>query len=194
MNTPRPAIEPESITPAGFEHFAVRTSNVPAMRDWYVTFLNARVAHENPAVCFVTYDDEHHRVALIHVPNLEPPAPNARGVVHVAYSFKTLRQLLSTYVRLRDQGIVPFRPIHHGPTVSMYYRDPDGNAVELQVDAFSTKEGAIGFMNTAEFAANPIGVMFDPEVLLRDYEAGVPEEVLFRRPSGDAARSMAASG
>ena len=33
-----------------------------------------------------------------------------------------------------------------------------------------------------DFAANPIGVIFDPEQLIRDYEAGVPLDDLVRRP------------
>ena len=56
------------------------------------------------------------------------------------------------------------------PTVSMYYKDPDGNAVELQVDAYPTKELAAGFFDTDAFRQNPIGVPF------------VPEEELLRRP------------
>jgi len=32
--------------------------------------------------------------------------------------------------------------VNHRPTTSMYYRDPDGNRVELQIDNFPTaKEG-----------------------------------------------------
>ena len=34
----------------------------------------------------------------------------------------------------------------------------------------------------APFADNPIGVLFDADKMLADYEAGVPETDLLRRP------------
>jgi hypothetical protein len=103
-----------------------------------------------------------------------------------------MRDLLSTYVRLRDEGILPFRPINHGPTVSMYYHDPDGTGVELQVDAFPTKDAAAAYFDSDAFRDNPIGVLFDPEELVKAFEAGVPEEELMRRPVGKAEGSLAA--
>jgi hypothetical protein len=64
----------------------------------------------------------------------------------------------------------------------MYYRDPDGLRVELQVDNFATMAEANAYFTSRDFAENPIGVIFDPEALIRDYEAGVPFEELVRRP------------
>ena len=191
---PREKVRGETVSPALFAHFVVRTSNLPTMRDWYRTVLNARIVHDDGRLCFMTYDDEHHRLAVINVPGLSKPAADSWGLNHVAYSYTTLRDLLSTYVRLRGQGIVPFRPINHGPTVSLYYHDPDGTGVELQVDAFPTKPEAEAWFGKEEFQENPIGVLFDPEDLLRDFEAGVPEEDLLRRPRGKAAASLAARG
>lgn len=189
---PRAPVTGEAVSPALFAHFVLRTSNFEAMRRWYQTVLNARIVHDNGTLCFMTYDDEHHRVALVDVAGLQKPAADNWGLNHVAYSYRTMRDLLSTYVRLRDQGIVPFRPINHGPTVSMYYHDPDGNGVELQVDAFATKEAAAAYFDSDAFRENPIGVRFDPEDLVKAFEAGVPEEELMRRPTGKAETSIAA--
>ena len=83
--------------------------------------------------------------------------------------------------RLKAEGIVQVRTINHGPTVSMYYKDPDGNQVELQVDAFD-KAGAASYFHSEPFAKNPIGVLFDADRMAADYEAGVPEAELLRRP------------
>lgn len=187
----RGKVQPDAIVPERFAHFVLRTPQLPDMRDWYLTVLNARVVHQNDFICFLTYDEEHHRLALINVAGLEKPASNVLGLNHVAYSYRTLGELLSTYVRLRDAGITPFRPINHGPTVSLYYHDPDGNGVELQVDAYPTKQEAMGFFGSPAFMENPIGVLFDPEELLARYEAGVPEVDLLKRPAGQAAPSMA---
>lgn len=191
---PRDKVMPDAVSPALFAHFVLRTSNLPAMRNWYRTVLNARIVHDDGRLCFMTYDDEHHRLALIDVPKLERPAADSWGLNHLAYSYKSLRDLLSTYVRLREQGIVPFRPINHGPTVSMYYHDPDGTGIELQVDAFPTKQEAEAWFGQDDFKENPIGVLFDPEDLLQAFEAGVPEAELLARPKGHAAASLAARG
>ena len=64
----------------------------------------------------------------------------------------------------------------------MYYRDPDGLRVELQIDTFATMDEAHAYLKGPEFAENPIGVIFDPEQMIRDYEAGRAFDDLVRRP------------
>lgn len=177
-------LDQRPVSPALFAHFVLQTSNLPAMRDWYLTVLNARIVHENPMLCFMTYDEEHHRVALLNLPDLQTRDEKARGVHHVAYTYASLGDLLATYRRLKAKGIEPYWPINHGPTVSMYYHDPDGNSVELQVDVFASKQESAAFFDSAAFRDNPIGVAFDPEDMARQYEAGVPEPDLMRRPAG----------
>ena len=183
VNIPRQPIGPEMVSPSLFAHFVLRSSNRPAMKAWYQTVLAARVVFENDYICFLTYDDEHHRVAIVNVPGLHAADAESWGLAHFAYSYKTLRQLLSTYRRLKAEGILPYRPINHGPTTSLYYRDPDGNNIELQVDNFATKEEAARYFLSDAFKENPIGVAFDPEELIEAYESGVPDEELARRPA-----------
>jgi len=85
-----------------------------------------------------------------------------------------LGDLLSTYVRLREEGILPERTINHGMTTSMYYKDPDGNRIELQVENFDDPQEGLAFMNGPVFEKNPIGVLFDADELVERFEAGVP--------------------
>jgi catechol-2,3-dioxygenase len=180
-DTKRRVLDSTPVSPTLFAHFVLRTSNRTPLRDWYLKVLNARQVFENEYISFISYDDEHHRVAFVQIPDLEKAADKAWGLAHVAYTFADLGQLLSTYRRLKGEGIVPVRTINHGPTVSMYYKDPDGNQVELQVDAFD-KAGAASYFHTEPFAKNPIGVLFDADKMAADYEAGVPEAELLRRP------------
>jgi catechol-2,3-dioxygenase len=170
------------VTPSLFAHFVLRTPDKAALVDWYCAVLAAHPVFENDYISFVTYDDEHHRVAFIQMPGLRKAPDDAWGLAHVAYTFADLGQLLATYRRLKGQGIVPVRTINHGPTVSMYYKDPDGNQVELQVDAFATKAQAASYFHTESFAKNPIGALFDADKMIADYEAGTPEAELLRRP------------
>ena len=175
------------IAPALFAHFVLRSSNMQPMVDWYSTVLNMHVVKRNDFITFLTYDDEHHRLAIVNIPDLHKPDQRSWGLAHVAYTFRTVGELLSTYRRLKKAGIEPYRPIHHGPTLSMYYHDPDGNSVEMQVDCFKTKAETSAYFQTESFTRNPIGVDFDPETLVAAYERGAPESELLRQPDGPMA-------
>ena len=158
----RRTLDTTPVAPSLFAHFVLRSSNMPKMVDWYCTVLDMHVVQRNDFICFMTYDDEHHRLAIVNVEGLHEPDQKAWGLAHVAYTFRDIGQLLSTWRRLKDKGIEPYRPIHHGPTISMYYRDPDGNSVELQVDRFKTKEECSAYFTSDAFRKNPIGVAYDP--------------------------------
>lgn len=172
----------QQISPQKFAHVVLKTANFDAVIAWYATVLQARVAFRNDFIAFLTYDDEHHRVAVINNPGSPAPDAAAAGVHHIAYTYAELGELLSTYRRLKAAGIEPARCINHGPTISMYYRDPDGLRVELQIDVFATMAEAHAYFTGPDFAANPIGIIFDPEELIRDYESGRAYDDLVRRP------------
>lgn len=172
----------QAISPAKFAHFVLRTGQFDKMAEWYATVLAARIAFRDEHLCFLRYDGEHHRVALIHIPGLQPRDPDGTGTDHVAYTYRDLGELLATYRRLKAAGILPHWPINHGVTTSMYYRDPDNNRVELQIDNFPTEAECQAYFQSRAFADNPVGVTYDPEQLCRDYEAGVPISDLLRLP------------
>ena len=172
----------KAISPAKFAHFVLRTGQIDKVAAWYQTVLAARIVFRDDHLCFLSYDDEHHRLALINIPGLPVRDPDAVGTDHVAYSYRDLGDLLATYRRLKAAGILPHWPINHGVTTSMYYRDPDNNRVELQIDNFATPAELDGYFHSAAFAANPVGVTYDPEQLCRDYEAGMPIANLLRIP------------
>jgi len=182
--TPIRTLDPvtQQISPSKFAHFVLRTGQLDTMAKWYQTVLAARVVFRDERLCFLSYDDEHHRVALIHIPGLPRRDPDAVGTDHVAYSYNNLGELLSTYRRLKAAGIVPHWPINHGVTTSMYYRDPDNNRVELQIDNFATPAELDGYFHSRAFAENPVGVTYDPEELCRRYEAGEAMADLLRIP------------
>lgn len=171
-----------TISPVKLAHLVLLTPNLPRLRDWYATVLQATVTVEDSMLCFISYDDEHHRIALISVPELPPRRGPQAGLHHMAFTYRNLDDLLSTYERLKQAGIEPYWPIHHGVTVSMYYRDPDGNHVELQVDTFPSMDDAKEFMRSDAFRNNPIGVIYNPDELLRRRRAGEGFDTLCRQP------------
>ncbi len=126
------------IAPIKLAHIVRRTSRFDDMMHWYQTVLAAEVVHSDGMLAFLTYDDEHHRIAIARIPGLEDQPQMAAGTDHVAFTHADLGDLLCTYARLKGEGIEPYWCINHGPTTSMYYKDPDGNRIELQVDNFPT--------------------------------------------------------
>ena len=174
---------PPAISPIKLAHVVFRTSRYGELVAWYKTVLNASIAFANETLTFLSYDEEHHRVAVINEPRLEGRTKPIAGLHHIAFTFRSLADLMGTYVRLRDLGIRPVFVINHGPTTSLYYEDPDGNNVELQIDNYDTIEDATAFFYSDAFAENPIGVEFDPEQMLSRFKAGEPEANLKRRPN-----------
>jgi len=173
------------VAPHRFCHVVYRTYRFEQMTDWYIRALEAHVQHQGKDIVFLTYDDEHHRVAIARLKGGEAEAKAREGgprfVAHVAYAWKNLDELLDTYKRLKRQGILPVRPTRHGLTLSMYYADPDGNGLEFQIDLLNEKE-ASEYMLTDEFGNNPSGEHFDPDELVARYEAGEAVDDLIFRP------------
>ena len=114
-----------ALSPDTFAHAVLRTSRFQDMIDWYLTVLNGKVVFCNDTLCFMTYDDEHHRVAFIDFGPLAPRdlaggdlryrPTDQPGLHHVAFTFASMGELLGNYERLAARGIRPFRSINHGP-------------------------------------------------------------------------------
>jgi catechol-2,3-dioxygenase len=70
------------LAPKHFAHVVLRTSpeNFAKQTEFYKTFLGAFVQYENESLCFMAYDDEHHRVALAAIPGLAPKNPMTAGL------------------------------------------------------------------------------------------------------------------
>ena len=181
--------------PAKFAHVVYQTRRYDEMIDWYRNVFEAEVVHQDPALAFLTYDDEHHRFAFANLELLKPDGGGADdrgqiGVNHVAYTYAGVGDLLATYERLKAAGIHPYWPVHHGTTLSLYYADPDGNRMEFQVDACSAEAGRALLAATD----NPVGVAFDPEALVARWRSGEAEEALLVQPAGGPAPLPAAHG
>ena len=170
------------IRPAKFAHVVLRVSDLQRSRAWYLEVLQAWPAFENDMLCFMTYDAEHHRIGLIGRPQLGLADDQASGLEHVAFTYAGLDQLLATYRRLARANIAPYWTINHGPTISLYYKDPDGNRVELQYDVFETEEDVNAFFDGGAYLENFMGICFDPDEMIARFEAGESLESLTARP------------
>jgi catechol-2,3-dioxygenase len=164
-------------SPIKFAHIVLKTSRFAEMLDWWKVFLEGEARHENRFISFISYDDEHHRIAIVNLPDLEDRAANACGTEHFAFTYASLEDLFGQYERMKARGVSPYWTINHGMTLSAYYRDPDGNQVETQFDSM-TMEQADEFMAGPLFAANPIGINVDFEQLIERFRSGASVETI----------------
>lgn len=172
------------ISPAKFSHAVLRTTRLKEMVEWYKTVLNAEVLYQNDFLVFMTYDEEHHRIALAAVPGLIEKPKRSAGLDHLAFFYTTMGDWITTYERLKAVGIKPKVSVHHGLTMSLYYRDPDDNGIELSIDNVEKSKWHDWMRNGLK--ENPLGAPLDPDELAAKYHAGAPEPELrlFKPPSG----------
>ena len=162
-------------------HYGIRTKRLKEMIHWYQTVFGAKIQHENEFLAFMTFDDEHHRLVIFEDAGTVDKPQSAAGIDHVGYGVASFRELVSTYERLKAENIRPVLPLNHRFTTSLYYKDPDGNHVELSVDNFRTKEECNSFIRSddmSEIGRPPFGYTFDPDELAQLFHRGVPEEQL----------------
>jgi len=170
-------------------HVTIKTSHLDGMIAWYELLIGARVQFKDQTAAWMTNDDANHRIAFLAVPGLEDDAQKIRhnGMHHCAFEYDSFADLMASFDRLRKAGVLPAFCLDHGLTISLYYRDPDGNFVELQSDNFSDWKLSGEFMRTsADFAANPIGTFFDPVRVYEAFQSGTDFRVLQKNVRGGA--------
>ena len=176
---PRPIIRPV------FHHTTFATLHLDEMVDFYEKIAGLEPVYYSPGHgAWLSNDEANHRIALLALPGLKAPEDKGHtaGLHHTAFEYADFGQWIENYVRLRDEGIVPFLNLDHGMTMSMYYQDPEGNGVEIQVDGFgSWAKGKQWMWGSEEFGNNPIGVHFDPEPIVQAWAEGVTFEEIHRR-------------
>ena len=162
-------------------HAPFMTLDVDAMVHFYELVCGLQPVYYADHAAWLTNDEANHRIALLRLPGTVPPVnkPISAGLHHTAFEYPTFNQWLDNYIRLRDLGIPPHICLDHGMTMSMYYADPAGNGVEIQVDNFHAWELSMeGMWASQEFAADQIGAPFDPEQLIAARASGLtPDEI-----------------
>jgi len=156
-------------------HVTIKTSRLDAMIQWYGLVLGTQVQFRNEVAAWTSNDEANHRIAFLAMPSLGDDADKVshNGMHHCAFEYSSFADLMSSYDRLRKAGLEPAFCVDHGLTMSIYYRDLEGNYVELQSDNFSDWKLSTEYMRSSRaFSQNPIGVFFDPARLYESFMSG----------------------
>ena len=175
----------ETIIHPRLQHFGLNTSNMDAMLDWYRKVLGMTLNHRTQrggrspwsSVGFVSNDEVNHRVSFFESAHTASDGAREGRLQHIAFAYQSLDDLLGTYVRLKDLGILPAMSADQGVQMAIYYLDPDQNRIELNVCNFADEWTATEYIKSAEQTFAP----FDPEKLLAARKAGASPWDLHQR-------------
>lgn len=119
-------------------------------------------------------------VALFDIPGTRAEPTGDPGLHHMQLRCPDLPQLFERYERLKSVGVLPHRTANHGPGTSFYYRDPDGNVVELSANNFATLQGYQAYFTSDAYRRNPSGIEIDADAYIGRYRDGVSLEELVK--------------
>lgn len=116
-------------------HVGIHVVDVPRMVDFYTGFLGFAVSDRGPArgggeIVFMTRDPrEHHQFVLASGRPADLPFNLINQLSFRVDSVDTLRELYAALPR--EHGVEDLGPTSHGNALSIYFRDPEGNRVEI---------------------------------------------------------------
>src|SRR5262245_15283966 len=126
-------------------HVLLRVADLEQSRAFYSKILGFEVMEEDPehGGLFMALPGHAHTIDLFPVPETESstrPAPGGVGVHHIAFQVDSEEALRDAYFTLRDHGVEIPRAIDHVSQKSIYFRDPDGNLLEIYYELPNARE------------------------------------------------------
>jgi len=121
-----------------FSHVGIYVNDLERMIDFYTRFmrfvLTDRGVSQNGGaqIAFLSRDPrEHHQVVLVKG---RPDDLKFNVINQMSFRVDSLATLKDLHGRLADEGLVELGPVSHGNALSVYFKDPEGNRIELLVD------------------------------------------------------------
>ncbi len=113
-------------------HTGLFVNDIEVSRTFYKEMLGLTESDydQNAGLLFLTSDpsDEHHMVLLIGGRNTPK---DARMLQQMAFRCKTLEDVMSYWKRFVANKVDIVYTITHGNSISCYFKDPDGNVLEV---------------------------------------------------------------
>jgi catechol 2,3-dioxygenase len=123
-----------SSKPKYLAHVNIYVRNAERSRQWYADVLGLHTYDFRPGrAAFMSADlEQSHEVALMEVGDDAPGAQKGQvGLNHMAWRMQSLEDLREVYQRLKDYQVPIDHVSDHGISLGIYFRDPDGNGIEV---------------------------------------------------------------
>lgn len=160
---------------ARITHIGLNVGDLGRSVDFYSRALGMKVMKSAEGrFATVSFGYQHHDIALIPAaPGSQASAPMNVGMNHFAIEVRDYEDFVRYYGRLKDAKVLIERVIDHRTGMGIYFKDPDGNSLEIWCENLPTMADAIRFGTTMseEFEENHIGYPIDAEQMYRDYQA-----------------------
>jgi catechol 2,3-dioxygenase-like lactoylglutathione lyase family enzyme len=133
-----------------FSHMGMFVTDLGRMEEFYTRVLGFIVTDRgelgSASLVFLSRDPgEHHQIVLV---SGRPAAQGFNALNQVSFSVADLAGLREMHRRLEREGVKELSPVSHGNALSVYFRDPEGNRLEL-------------FIDTPWYVGQPVRVPFD---------------------------------
>lgn len=114
-------------------HVVLKMRDLDAARRFYGDVLGMKITDQREDFgVFFRFDDYHHDIAVFKVgEDAAAPERNQVGLAHVALLADSLDTVKDWYRKLKAHGVEGLRTQDHGVTKSVYFKDPEGNELEI---------------------------------------------------------------
>jgi catechol 2,3-dioxygenase-like lactoylglutathione lyase family enzyme len=164
-----------------FSHFGFFVRDLAKMEDFYVRVLGFTVSDrgnlDTPrgslSLVFLTRDPrEHHQIVLA---SGRPAELEFNPINQISFRMDDFAGLREMYRTLQGEAVSEISPVSHGNALSVYFRDPEGNRIEL-------------FVDTPWYVDQPMRIPMDmslPDEALWQWAAASASEMPGHRPVED---------
>lgn len=118
-----------------FSHVGIYVIDPVRMEQFYTRVLGFVVSDRGPLgpvqLTFLTRDPaEHHQLVLAS----GRPAGGFNPINQLSFRMSDFSGLREMHRRLEHEGVSELAPVTHGNALSIYFKDPEGNRIELFID------------------------------------------------------------
>jgi catechol 2,3-dioxygenase len=138
-------------------HIVIRVSDMDAGVAFYRDKLGMEVTSYQPGQGeFLSFGTQHHDIALFQDNN--GGSHGGLRLVHIALRIPgDDHDLWVAYDKWKASGVVVDQVTNHGMTHSIYFRDPDGNTLEVYTDVYTPDQG-MQVMRTKPNSREPLDI------------------------------------
>lgn len=118
-------------------HVGIFVHDMPKMEEFYTRVLGFKVTDRGKIgdtdIVFTSWDPrDHHQVALV---GGRPAALSFNPINQISFRVGSVEDIQSMWNCIRNAaGVHDIKPVNHGVAWSLYFRDPEGNRLEIFCD------------------------------------------------------------